>query len=66
MERLRPLSIKSLGMISSLGVGAALNAAAMRCEYDGFESADNIYPDKTGLTVGQVPIPMDIRDIWVR
>jgi 3-oxoacyl-[acyl-carrier-protein] synthase I len=31
-----PLKIAGLGMVSCLGVGAELNAAAMRCGYDGF------------------------------
>lgn len=31
-----PLRITGLGMASCLGVGAELNAAAMRCGYDGF------------------------------
>ncbi len=58
---LRPLSVKALGMISALGVGAEFNAAAMRCGYDGFESADNIYPDKTGLHIAQAPLPLSLR-----
>jgi len=32
-----PLSIAGLGMISSLGEGSEVNAAAMRCNYDGFQ-----------------------------
>lgn len=32
----RPLAIAGLGMISCLGEGAEINAAAMRCDYDGF------------------------------
>lgn len=32
MQHLQPLAIKALGMVSSLGVGAAFNAAAMRCD----------------------------------
>lgn len=31
-----PLSIAGMGMVSCLGVGAEINAAAMRCGYDGF------------------------------
>jgi 3-oxoacyl-[acyl-carrier-protein] synthase-1 len=31
-----PLKIAGLGMVSCLGVGAELNATAMRCGYDGF------------------------------
>ena len=32
----RPLAIAGMGMISCLGEGAEVNAAAMRCDYDGF------------------------------
>lgn len=33
----RPLAIAGMGMISCLGEGAEVNAAAMRCGYDGFQ-----------------------------
>jgi len=38
MHKLKPLAIKEFGMVSSLGVGAELNASAMRCGYDGLPS----------------------------
>ena len=61
MQKLKPLAIKEFGMVSSLGVGAELNASAMRCGYDGFESADRVFLDKTGLTVAPAPLSMEIR-----
>ncbi len=33
----QPMTIAGLGMISCLGSGAEINAAAMRCDYDGFQ-----------------------------
>ena len=61
MQKLKPLAIKEFGMVSSLGIGAELNASAMRCGYDGFESADTIYPDKTGLIIAKSPIDIEVR-----
>lgn len=39
-----PLAITGLGMISCLGEGAEINAAAMRCGYDGFAETPFMQP----------------------
>ncbi len=61
MASFQPLAIKALGMVSALGVGAEFNAAAIRCGYDGFESAGHIYPDHTGLIMAKTGIDLQIR-----
>ena len=50
MQHLQPLAIKALGMVSSLGVGAAFNAAAMRCDRACLKAqlAKGIEPKKIG------------------
>lgn len=39
-----PMSIYGLGMVSSLASGAAFNASAMRCAYDGFTRTAFVHP----------------------
>lgn len=40
----QPLAIAGVGMISCLGEGAEVNAAAMRCSYDGFVQTEFMQP----------------------
>lgn len=40
----QPLAIAGLGMVSCLGQGAERNAAAMRCDYDGFQPTPFMQP----------------------
>ena len=42
--RQQPLAIAGLGMVSCLGSSAELNAAAMRCDYDGFQETPFMQP----------------------
>jgi 3-oxoacyl-[acyl-carrier-protein] synthase-1 len=48
----RPMSIVGLGMVSCLASGAELNAAAMRCHYDGFIQTTFQHPGRTNKQVG--------------
>jgi 3-oxoacyl-[acyl-carrier-protein] synthase I len=48
----RPMSIIGLGMVSCLGSGAELNAAAMRCGYDGFVQTSFQHPGRRNKQVG--------------
>jgi 3-oxoacyl-[acyl-carrier-protein] synthase-1 len=48
----RPMSIVGLGMVSCLASGAELNAAAMRCNYDGFTQTTYQHPGRTNKQVG--------------
>lgn len=57
-----PLSIAGLGMISCLGEGAAVNAAAMRCDYDGFQDIDFHQPYSAERQLG-APIESDLRGL---
>lgn len=57
-----PLSIVGLGIISCLGEGAEVNAAAMRCDYDGFQETDFNQPFNVNKQIG-APIEGNLRGI---
>jgi len=57
-----PLSIAGLGMISCLGEGAEANAAAMRCDYDGFQETHFNQSSNPEKQLG-APIESDLRGI---
>lgn len=48
----QPLAIAGLGMISCLGEGAEVNAAAMRCGYDGFMQTPFSQPFSSEMQIG--------------
>lgn len=52
----QPLVIAGLGMISCLGSGAEINAAAMRCGYDAFLITDFVNPRRPGEPLIVAPI----------
>jgi 3-oxoacyl-[acyl-carrier-protein] synthase-1 len=47
-----PLSVVGLGMVSCLGEGAEITAAAMRCEYDGFQQTEFKQPFNDEFQIG--------------
>ncbi len=57
-----PLSVVGVGMISCLGEGAEINAAAMRCEYDGFQQTEFTQPFTQAIQIG-APIETDLSGI---
>jgi len=58
----RPLAIAGMGMISCLGEGAEVNAAAMRCDYDGFSQTTFNQPFSSEPQLG-AQIETDLRGI---
>ena len=58
----RPLAIAGMGMISCLGEGAEINAAAMRCNDDGFVQTTFNQPFSPELQLG-APIETNLRGI---
>ncbi len=56
-----PLNIAGIGAFSSLGVGAAFNAAAMRCGYNGFITSDTFEVENEALMVAKAPLDSAIR-----
>ena len=58
----RPLAIAGMGMISCLGEGAEVNAAAMRCDYDGFVETSFNQPYSSEPQLG-AQIETDLRGI---
>lgn len=58
----RPLAIAGLGMISCLGEGAEVNAAAMRCDYDGFQETAFNQPFSSEMQIG-AQIETELRGI---
>lgn len=57
-----PLSIVGLGMISCVGEGAEVNAAAMNCDYDGFQETIFNQPYYAERQLG-APIESELRGI---
>jgi len=60
--RKRPLSIAGLGMISCIGKGAEVNAAAMNCDYDGFQETVFNQPFFAEKQIG-APIESNLRGL---
>ena len=58
----RPLAIAGMGIISCLGEGAEINAAAMRCGYDGFEQTTFNQPYSIDKQIG-AQIDSEIRGL---
>lgn len=55
------LNVAGLGMVSALGVGAAFNAAAMRCHYDGFIKQQGFSTDNETLLCAPAPLDATYR-----